>query len=217
DGVGWNVWWGGVGDGGRKSTEPGVSGITSGAKENHSARDSLLAELAGPRVHIAHISTAGGVKLIRDAKRRGVSITCEVTPHHMALTDAAVVGFNTNTKMNPPLRSEDDRKALIEGVDDGTIDAIPTDHAPHHSDEKMLEYDRAPFGVIGLETALGITLEVLYHSGAASLNRIVELLTIGPARAFSLEGGTLVEGTRADVTIFDPNRKWTVDPLTFKS
>jgi dihydroorotase len=208
---------GGVMNEGHYSTLLGLKGMSSVAEENHIARDILLAELTGARVHIAHISTAGGVQMIRDAKRRGVAVTCEVTPHHLALTDAAVVGFNTNTKMNPPLRSEVDRKALIEAVVDGTIDALATDHAPHHADEKMLEYDRAPFGVIGLETALGITLEVLYHSGAVSLRRVVELLTIGPARAFSLAGGTLDVGAPADATIFDPNSEWKVDPLEFKS
>jgi dihydroorotase len=127
------------------------------------------------------------------------------------------VGFDTNTKMNPPLRSEEDRAALIEAARDGTIDAIATDHAPHHSDEKMLEYDRAPAGVVGLETALGVVLTVLHHDGGISLARIIELLTIGPARAFSLDGGTLAVGSVADVTVFDPDREWTVDARLFKS
>jgi dihydroorotase len=181
------------------------------------ARDIMLAELTGARVHIAHISTAGAVELVRRAKRQGLAVTCEVTPHHLALTDMAVVGFDTNTKMSPPLRSEEDRVALIEAVRDGTIDAIATDHAPHHSDEKMLEYDRAPSGVIGLETALGVALTVLHHSAAISLVRVIELLTSGPALAFSLPGGTLVEGSPADVTIFDSESEWTVDAQRFKS
>jgi dihydroorotase len=177
----------------------------------------MLAELTGARVHIAHISTKGSVELVRQAKAKGLAVTSEVTPHHLALTDAAVVGFDTNTKMNPPLRSEEDRAALIEAVLDGTIDAIATDHAPHHSDEKMLEYDRAPSGVVGLETALGVVLTVLHHSAGVPLSRIVEMLTINPASAFSLPGGTLAVGSVADVTIFDPQREWAVDPRSFKS
>jgi dihydroorotase len=187
--------------------------------------------------------------MVRSAKAEGLPITCEVTPHHLALTDEAVQGFDTNTKMSPPLRSEHDRAALIEAASDGTIDAIATDHAPHHQDEKMLEYDRAPFGVIGLETALGVALGILYHGRTGSeaspntstlptgsvgsqhtnanaaaplptglpLSRIIEMLTIGPARAFSLPGGTLAIGSPADITIFDPDLEWTVDPARFKS
>lgn len=208
---------GGVMNEGRYSTLLGLKGMSRAAEESHVARDLMLAELTGARVHIAHISTAGSVEMVRRAKKQGLAITCEVTPHHLALTEAAVVGFDTNTKMNPPLRSEEDRLALIEAVRDGTIDAIATDHAPHHSDEKMLEYDRAPSGVVGLETALGVALTVLHHSGAVPLARIIEMLTIGPARAFSLAGGTLEEGSAADITVFDVEREWTVDPLTFKS
>ncbi|HSE98625.1 MAG TPA: amidohydrolase family protein, partial [Blastocatellia bacterium] len=141
----------------------------------------------------------------------------EVTPHHLALTDASVVGFDTNTKMNPPLRSEVDRAALIEAVRDGTIDAIATDHAPHHSDEKMYEYDHAPFGVIGLETALGVALTTLHHENRIALDRVIEMLTTGPARCFSLEGGSLAPGSVADITVFDPGREWRVYPAKFKS
>ena len=208
---------GGVMNEGRYSTLLGLKGMSFSAEDSHVARDIMLAELTGARVHIAHISTAGSIEMVRRAKRQGLAVTCEVTPHHLALTDATVVGFDTNTKMNPPLRSEEDRAALIEAVRDGTIDAIATDHAPHHSDEKMLEYDRAPSGVIGLETALGLVLTVLHHSNAVSLVRIIEMLTIGPARAFSLAAGTLAPGTAADVTVFDPDREWTVDPHLFKS
>lgn len=212
-----NLSAGGVMHEGRFSTLLGLGGINSAAEESHVARDITLAELTGARIHIAHISTAGSVEMVRRAKARGVAVTCEVTPHHFALTDAAVAGFDTNTKMSPPLRSEQDRLALIEGVLDGTIDAIATDHAPHHADEKMLDYDHAPFGVVGLETALGVALTVLHHSNAVPLVRIIEMLTIGPARAFSLPGGTLAVGSRADITVFDPDREWTVDPLDFKS
>ncbi len=202
---------------GRYSTLLGLKGMSSSAEDSQVARDIMLSEVTGARVHIMHISTERAVNLVREAKRKGLPVTCEVTPHHLALTDAQVLGFDTNTKMNPPLRSEEDRLALIEAVADGTIDAIATDHAPHHADEKMLEYDHAPFGVVGLETALGAILEVLYHSGKVTLNRIVEMLTIGAARTFSLQRGTLQKGAIADITIFDPDREWTVDPLRFKS
>jgi dihydroorotase len=212
-----NLSAGGVMHEGRYSTLLGLKGMSNSAEESHVARDIMLAELTGARVHIAHISTAGSVELVRRAKRQGLGVTCEVTPHHLGLTDAAVVGFDTNTKMNPPLRSEEDRSALIEGARDGTIDAIATDHAPHHSDEKMLDYDHAPSGVVGLETALGVVLTVLHHSSGVPLSRIVEMLTIGPARAFSIPGGTLEAGSAADITILDPEREWTVDPRSFKS
>ncbi len=208
---------GGVMNEGRNSTLLGLKGMSVAAEELHVARDLRLAELTGARVHIAHISTAGSVEMVRRAKREGLAVTCEVTPHHLALTDAAVLGFDTNTKMSPPLRSEEDRVALIEAARDGTIDAIATDHAPHHLDEKMFEYDRAPFGVVGLETALGVALMVLYHSGSIPLARIIEMMTFGPARAFSLPGGTLTKGASADITVFDPDREWTVDPKKFKS
>lgn len=207
----------GVMNEGRYSTLLGLKGMSNSAEQSHVARDIMLAELTGARVHIAHISTAGSVELVRRAKRQGLAVTCEVTPHHLALTDAAVVGFDTNTKMSPPLRSEEDRNALIEAVLDGTIDAIATDHAPHHADEKMLEYDRAPSGVIGLETALGVALTVLHHSHAVPITRLVEMLTVGPARAFSLPGGSLAVGSPADITVFDPASEWTVDVQRFKS
>ena len=207
----------GVMNEGRYSTLLGLKGMSGAAEESHVARDIMLAELTGARVHIAHISTAGSVEMVRRAKRQRLAVTCEVTPHHLALTDAAVMGFDTNTKMSPPLRSEEDRAALMEAVRDGTIDAIATDHAPHHSDEKTFEYDRAPFGVVGLETALGVALTLLHHSGAVPLARIIETLTIGPARAFSLPGGTLAVGSPADITVFDPDGEWTVDPQRFMS
>ena len=201
---------------GQYSTLLGLRGMNAAAEESHVSRDILLAELTGARVHIAHISTRGSVELVRRAKHARIPVTCEVTPHHLSLTDEAVMGFDTNTKMSPPLRSEEDRLGLIEGVS-GTIDAIATDHAPHHMDEKMLEYDRAPFGVVGLETALGVALKALYHSGVVSLSRVIELLTIGPARVFSLPTGTLRPGVMADVTIIDPERPWKVDPYQFHS
>jgi len=212
-----NLSAGGVMNEGRYSTLLGLKGMNSAAEESHVARDIMLAKLTGARVHIAHISTAGSVDMVRRAKRKGLAVTCEVTPHHLALTDEAVLGFDTNTKMSPPLRSEEDRLALIEGIRDGTIDAIATDHAPHHLDEKMLDYDHAPSGVIGLETALGVVLTVLHHSAGQPISRIVELLTIGPARAFCLPEPTFAIGSLADITIFDPEREWTVEARSFKS
>jgi dihydroorotase len=212
-----NLAAGGVIHEGRYSTLLGLKGMNRAAEETHVARDIMLAGITGARVHIAHISTAGSVNLVRRAKQQGLAITCEVTPHHLALTDAAVESFDTNTKMSPPLRSESDRAALIQGVVDGTIDAIATDHAPHHMDEKMLEYDHAPFGVIGLETAFGVALTTLHHSGLVGLARVIEMLTAGPARAFSLPGGTLSVGSDADVTIFDLSKEWVVEPAKFKS
>lgn len=208
---------GGVMNEGAYSTLLGLKGMNPIAEESHVARDIMLAKLTGARVHIAHISTEGSVRLVREARGQGIRVTCEVTPHHFALTDESVTGFDTNTKMNPPLRSAADREALIEAMRDGTIDAIATDHAPHHLDEKMLEYDRAPFGVVGLETALGVALTALYHSGRVELKRIVEMLTAAPARAFSLPFGTLSPGAPADITVFDPDREWTVEPRRFKS
>jgi dihydroorotase len=199
------------------STLLGLKGINRAAEDLHVVRDILLAEQIGAHVHIAHLSTAGAVQLVREAKRRGVNVTCEVTPHHLALSDAAVVGYDTNTKMNPPLRSQDDVDALVEGVIDGTVDAIATDHAPHHRDEKMLEYDKAPFGIIGLETALSLVFDRLVYNGTITLRRMVELMSTNPSRAFNLDRGTLAPRSIADITIFDPARRVTVDPAKFKS
>lgn len=212
-----NLSAGGVMHEGRYSTLLGLKGMSAAAEETHVARDIMLAERTGARVHIAHLSTAASVEMIRRAKKQGLSVTCEVSPHHLALTDRAVVGFDTNTKMSPPLRAEEDRAALIEAVRDGIIDAIATDHAPHHSDEKMLDYDHAPSGVVGLETALGVSVTVLHKTAGIPLARIVEMLTVSPARAFSLPGGTLAIGSPADIIVFDPDREWTVDPQQFKS
>lgn len=208
---------GGVMNEGKISTLLGLKGMSRAAEESHVGRDIMLAELTGARVHIAHLSTVGAIDVVRRAKARGLPVTCEITPHHFALTDAAVIGFDTNTKMNPPLRTEEDRAALIEAARAGIVDAIATDHAPHHEDEKMLEYDQAPFGVIGLETALAVSLTVLHHTNGIPLSRVIEMLTIGPARAFDLAGGGLAAGAIADVTVFDPEREWTVEPQQFKS
>jgi dihydroorotase len=199
------------------STLLGLKGINRAAEDLHVVRDILLAEQIGAHVHIAHLSTAGAIQLVREAKRRGVNVTCEVTPHHLTLSDAAVVGYDTNTKMNPPLRSQADVDALIEGVIDGTVDTIATDHAPHHRDEKMLEYDKAPFGIVGLETALSLVFDRLVYNGTITLKRMVELLSTNPSKVFNLNKGTLAPDSVADVTIFDPSRQVTVDPTKFKS
>ncbi|HEY6328046.1 MAG TPA: dihydroorotase [Blastocatellia bacterium] len=208
---------GGVMHEGRYSTLLGLKGMSRAAEDSHVSRDIMLCRLTGARLHIAHISTAGSVALVREAKREGLPVTCEVTPHHLALTDSTVEGFDTNTKMSPPLRDEQDRAALLEAILDGTIDAIATDHAPHHMDEKMLEFDRAPFGVIGLETALGVGIGVLLQGDRTDLSLLVRLLSTGPAGAFNLAGGTLAPGSQADITIFDPSAEWTVRPGDFKS
>jgi dihydroorotase len=181
-------------------------------------RDIELSKKTGGHVHVAHISTAAAVEEVRRAKREGVNVTCEVTPHHFALTDEAVVGYDTRYKMNPPLRSAEDREAMLVALADGTIDAIATDHAPHAHHEKMVEFDRAAFGITGLETALGLAISELHKKRGLPLTRIVELLTTNPARILALGGrGQLSVGAPADVTIFDPKKQWTFDPKQSKS
>lgn len=192
------------------ATELGLKGIPWVAEDAATARDVMLAEFTGARLHVAHVSTKGSVELIRAAKKRGVPVTCEATPHHFTLTDEAVRGYKTNAKMNPPLRSADDVAAIREGLADGTIDAIATDHAPHHFDEKNVEFNIALNGVVGLETALPLTLR-LVEDGVLSLAQAIDLLTWGPARALGIPRGTLEVGCVADVTIIDPNLKWTVE------
>jgi dihydroorotase len=156
------------------------------------------------------VSTKGAVEAIREAKNEGINVTCEVAPHHFTLTDRSVEGYDTNTKMAPPLRSEEHLEAVINGIKDGTIDAIASDHAPHHADEKELEYDRAPFGIIGLETSLGLALTELVHKGIIGLERLVELCSTNPAKILRLEGrGTLSVRSVADITILDPDLEWT--------
>jgi len=191
----------------------GLKGLPGAAEDLHVARDITLAELTGARVHIAHISTARSVEMVRQAKARGFPVTCEVAPHHFILSDKDVYesGYNTHFKMAPPLRSEADVEAILEGLRDGVIDAIATDHAPHHYNEKMREFDLAPNGIIGLETAVSLTLDRLAHRGVISLSQMVDLLSCQPARIFNLDRGTLRVGAVADVTIFDPNRQIKVD------
>jgi dihydroorotase len=202
---------------GAAATELGLRGIPSVSEAAMVARDLLLAELTGARLHVAHVSSAESVRLIREAKSRGVKVSCEVTPHHLALTEEAARGFDTRAKVNPPLRSEADRQALLEGLHDGTIDVIATDHAPHTSQEKEQEFDLAPFGMIGLETALGVTLSTLVEPGLLTLSQALAKLTSEPVRILKLPGGRIVEGGDADLTVFDPTREWTVEAGRFAS
>jgi dihydroorotase len=188
----------------------GLRGIPSSSEAVIVARDLLLAEETGARLHIAHVSTAAAVALIRAARSRGVRVTCEVTPHHLTLTDADVNEFDTDRKVNPPLRGEDDRAALREALADGTIDAVATDHAPHAPEEKMVEFDQAPFGVVGLETALGVVLTHLVRPGALSLSMAIRRMSTAPAAILGQGGGTLAPGTPADLVCIDPEHRWTV-------
>lgn len=201
---------GGVMHEGRISLLLGLKGMPALAEEIDVVRDLLLAKDTGAQIHIAHVSTKGAVEAIREAKNEGINVTCEVAPHHFTLIDRSVEGYDTNTKMAPPLRSEEHLEAVINGIKDGTIDAIASDHAPHHADEKELEYDRAPFGIIGLETSLGLALTELVHKGIIGLERLVELCSTNPAKILGLEGrGTLSAGSVADITILDPDLEWT--------
>ncbi len=208
---------GGVMHEGLVSTTLGLRGIPSEAESVLVARDIALAELTGGWVHFAHLSSAKSVELVRQGKRRGSRITCEVTPHHLALTHEAVGEFETNAKVNPPLRTEADRQSLIEGLCDGTIDCIATDHAPHTDWEKEADFDAAPFGISGLETALGVCVETLVGPGLLSWAQLVEKLSINPARIAGVRAGTLDIGADADITIIDPSVRWTVDPKQFAS
>ncbi|MEJ2492372.1 MAG: dihydroorotase [Desulfuromonadales bacterium] len=200
----------GVMNDGPVATELGLKGIPWVAEDAATAREIMLAEYTGAHLHVAHVSTQGSIELVRQAKQRGVRVTCEATPHHFTLTDEAVRGYNTNAKMNPPLRSEEDRQAVRQGLADGTVDAIATDHAPHHIDEKNVEFNLAMNGIVGLETALPLSLR-LVEEGLIDLPKAVALLTSGPAAALGLPVGRLEEGGEADVTVFDPELAWTVD------
>jgi len=199
------------------STELGVTGAPAAAEDIMVARDILLAELTGAHVHIAHLSTAGAVRLVRDAKARGVRVTAEVTPHHLLLTEDAVRTFDANAKMNPPLRSKRDTEVLLEALVDGTLDCIATDHAPHAGSEKEGEFDRAASGIVGLETAVGLMLDRLVKPGALPLATLISRLSRDPARLLGLPGGHLAPGAPADLTILDPAAEWTVDPARFQS
>jgi len=188
----------------------GLRGMKASAEASIVDRDVQLAQqFPGARLHVAHLSTADALKAVRRGKRSKAHVTCEVTPHHFTLTDESVGEYDSNFKMNPPLRSASDREALIVGLADGTVDAIATDHAPHALHEKLVEFERAPFGITGLETALALAITRLHRQHAIPLSRIVELFTSGPARVFGLRGrGSLARGSFADVTIFDPKKRW---------
>ena len=208
---------GGVMHEGRWSLILGLRGIPAAAEEMDAVRDCVLAKLTGARVHLAHVSTIGAIEAVRRAKDAGLNVTCEVTPHHWTLTDEAVAEYDTNTKMNPPLRSEEHVAAILEGMKDGTIDAIATDHAPHHLDEKALEFDQAPFGITGLETAVGLAFD-LVQRGVIDLERVVEMCATNPAKIFGLKDrGTFKAGAHADVTILDPQLEWVFDVTKSKS
>ena len=209
----------GVMNEGAISTVLGLRGMPAAAEEISIARDLDLARLTGGRLHVAHISTRFGIERVRRAKEEGLGVTCEVTPHHLLLSDEAVreSSYDTHTKVNPPLRSEADRQALLDALKDGTIDAIATDHAPHHADEKLMEYDDAPFGLIGLETAVPLLMDRLVAAGTIDINRLVTMLSVNPARILGLEKGSLAVGADADITILDPDLEVAVDVSTFRS
>jgi dihydroorotase len=200
------------------STLLGLPGWPAAGEEIIVARNILLAELCDHRIHCQHISAAGSVRLLREARARGVKISGEVCPHHIALTDEAIQQFDTNYKMNPPLRTAADIGALLEGIADGTIDILGSDHAPHARFEKEVEFDAAPFGIVGLETELGLFIDILVHkTETIELPRLIEMFTVRPAELLNLSAGTLTVGAPADVTIIDPAREWTVDAKAFES
>jgi dihydroorotase len=202
----------GVMNEGRVSAELGLPGWPAIGEEIIVARNGLLAELTGTPIHCQHLSAAGSVRILREARMRGVPLSGEICPHHIALTDESIRGFNTNFKMNPPLRSQEHVEALIGGVADGTITVLASDHAPHCGFEKEVEFDFAPFGILGLETELGLFLDILVHKRKAiDLARLVELYTVNPARLLGLDRGTLSAGAAADVTLINPGLEWTVD------
>jgi len=192
---------------GKVATKLGLSGIPGLAEEVIIARDIMLAESAGAKLHIAHISTARSIELIKNAKDKGLPVTCEVTPHHLVLNEEANLTFNTNTKMKPPLRSEEDRRACVQALQEGIIDCIATDHSPHADFEKEREFDLAPFGIIGLETAFPVLYKNLVQTEQIDLNRLIEALTIAPAKILNLPGGILAEGKTADLTIIDMEKE----------
>ena len=205
---------------GLMSTRLGLRGIPASSEDVMVARDILLAEDTAGRYHVAHLSTARSLDMVRRAKGQKINVTCEVAPHHLILTDEEVAksGFSTNTKMKPPLRSEKDRAALLNGLaDDGAVDCIASDHAPHHADEKDVQFSMAPFGIVGLETTLSLCLDRLVRPGILSLPRLVHLLSTGPARVLGVDGGTLKPGSPADVTVFHADEEVTLRAAGFRS
>ena len=208
---------GGVVNEGYNSTLAGLKGIPRAAEDVSIARELCLAESLGVPVHICHVSTFSGVRLIRDAKRAGVKVTAETCPHYFAATDDLITGFDTNTKVNPPIREEKDRQAILEGLKDGTLDCIVTDHAPHHPNDKNVEYNLAAFGISGIETSFGFAVTYLYKTGILTLPEIAAKMSGNPARILGLEGGEIAEGAAADLTIADLDEEWTVDSSKFLS
>ncbi len=208
---------GGVMHEGFESMRLGLRGMPAAAEEVMVHRDIILAELTGGRLHILHVSTAGSVELIRQARHRGVNVSGEATPHHFTLTDKCLRTFDSNFKMAPPLRSEQDVQAVIAGLKDGTLEVIATDHAPHAPEKKMRELDQAPNGIIGLETLVPICMMSLIEPGHLTWPKLIEKLTINPARVLGIDRGTLKPGVKADVTVIDPKAEWTIDPNSFRS
>jgi dihydroorotase len=205
---------------GPRAAELGLRGIPGAAEAITASRDILLAEMTGGHVHVAHMSAWTTLEAVRQGKSRGIKVTCEVAPHHFTLTDdalAAPTPYDTNTKMNPPLREARDRDAMLQGIADGSVDVIATDHAPHHYDEKNVEYDRAPFGIVGLETAVPLAFDRLVHTGLIRLPRLIELMSVNPARILRVEGGTLAPGSVADITILAPDLSVTIDRAALRS
>jgi dihydroorotase len=208
---------GGVMNEGAVATSLGLWGMPRIAEEIMVNRDIALTQYTGGQYHVAHMSTAGSAELVRQAKRAGLNVTCEVTPHHFTLSDEAVRSYDTNTKMNPPLRTAADVEAMRQGLRDGTIDVIATDHAPHSFDEKQVEYQAAPFGIVGLETAIGLAVTGLVQTGLLTLSQLIEKISVNPRRILHLPEIRIREGEKANLTLFDPAAEWTVDPRLFKS
>jgi dihydroorotase len=210
----------GVAHEGYQASQLGLRGIPGVAESLMVERDVSLAELTGAHVHVAHMSARQSLRAVRSGKERAVRVTCEVAPHHFTLTDEALDGpvkYDTNCKMNPPLREAADRDAMIDGIADGTVDAIATDHAPHHADEKLVEFDQAPFGIVGLETAVPLVFDRLVHTERITLRRAIELLSVNPARLLNVPGGTLAEGAAADVTVLAPELEVTIAAASLRS
>ena len=195
----------------------GLKGISRAAEEVMAARDIIVAEAENKRVHIAHVSTKGSVELVREAKKRGVKVTCETCPHYFTLTEDACEGYNTNAKMNPPLRTAEDVEAIKEVLHDGKIDCIVTDHAPHHADEKNCEFAVAKNGIVGFETSLGLGIKYLVKTGVLTMSELIEKMAVNPSRILGISKGSLSVGKAADITIFNPDKEWTVDTDKFNS
>ena len=208
---------GGVVHEGLSATIAGLKGIPRAAEDVIIAREISLAETLDTPVHICHVSTYSGVRMIRDAKRAGIKVTAETCPHYFSVTDEIIRGYDTNTKVNPPIREEIDKQAILEGLKDGTLDCIVTDHAPHHEDDKNVEYDLAAFGISGIETSFGFAITYLYKTGVLTLNEIADKMSYNPAKILELDGGEIAEGKAADFTIADLNEKWIVDSEKFVS